>query len=88
VASVQFAGAVGLTNCPGAPRLEFLLGRPDPVAAAPDYTVPEPFRTCLFTPVRSLFDEVQCFPDTPSEILDRMADAGFSAEELVSLLAS
>ncbi|THH31799.1 hypothetical protein EUX98_g2376 [Antrodiella citrinella] len=42
---IQFAGAVGFSNCPGAPRLEFLFGRPPPIAAAPDLTVPEPFDT-------------------------------------------
>ena len=40
---IQFAGAVGVSNCPGAPQLGFLMGRPPPVAAAPDLTVPEPF---------------------------------------------
>ncbi|KAI0063645.1 manganese peroxidase 3 [Artomyces pyxidatus] len=40
---IQFAGAVGVSNCPGAPRLEFLLGRPFPTAPAPDLMVPEPF---------------------------------------------
>ena len=41
--SIQFAGAVGVSNCPGAPQLDFLLGRPAAVAPAPDLTVPEPF---------------------------------------------
>lgn len=40
---VQFAGAVGVSNCAGAPQLSFFLGRPPPTAAAPDLTVPEPF---------------------------------------------
>jgi cytochrome c peroxidase len=40
---IQFAAAVGVSNCPGAPRLKFLLGRPPPKAAAPDLTIPEPF---------------------------------------------
>ncbi|KXN90157.1 Versatile peroxidase VPL1 [Leucoagaricus sp. SymC.cos] len=40
---IQFAGAVGLTNCPGAPRIPFFLGRPPAKAASPDGLVPEPF---------------------------------------------
>ncbi|KAF8166858.1 manganese peroxidase 1 [Pholiota molesta] len=39
---IHLAAAVAVANCPGAPRLEFLLGRPPPKAAAPDLTVPEP----------------------------------------------
>nr|AFR44747.1 manganese peroxidase 2 [Volvariella volvacea] len=66
---IQLAGAVGVSNCAGAPRLEFLLGRPPPVAASPDLLVPEPF-------------------DTITSILARFADAGFSPEEVVALLAS
>ncbi|ETW80401.1 low redox class II peroxidase [Heterobasidion irregulare TC 32-1] len=66
---IQFASAVGLTNCPGAPTLDFYLGRPDAKAAAPDDTVPEPFHT-------------------PDIILARMADVGFTPNEVVALLAS
>ena len=40
--SVHLAAAVGTANCPGAPRLQFMFGRPPPVAPAPDLTVPEP----------------------------------------------
>ncbi|CAA7264026.1 unnamed protein product [Cyclocybe aegerita] len=39
---VHLAAAVGTANCPGAPRLQFMLGRPPPRVAAPDLTVPEP----------------------------------------------
>ncbi|KAF7354119.1 Manganese peroxidase [Mycena venus] len=39
---VQFAGAVALSNCPGAPRLEFLAGRPNKTIAAIDGLIPEP----------------------------------------------
>ncbi|PPR03102.1 hypothetical protein CVT24_012382 [Panaeolus cyanescens] len=42
---VHLAAAVGTANCPGAPRLKFFMGRPPPVAAAPDLTVPEPTDT-------------------------------------------
>lgn len=40
---IQFAGAVGVANCPGAPRLNFFAGRPNPVAPSPDLLIPEPF---------------------------------------------
>ncbi|KAF8997383.1 MnP-atypical-a, class II peroxidase [Cyathus striatus] len=39
---VHLAAAIGTANCPGAPRLQFMFGRPPPVAPAPDLTVPEP----------------------------------------------
>ncbi|KAH9918229.1 manganese peroxidase isozyme precursor [Epithele typhae] len=42
---IQLAGAVGFSNCAGAPRLQFLLGRPAPTQASPDLLVPEPFDT-------------------------------------------
>ena len=40
---IQFAGAVAITNCPGAPPLNAFLGRPDATQPAPDGLVPEPF---------------------------------------------
>ncbi|KAF8168751.1 manganese peroxidase 1 [Pholiota molesta] len=39
---IHLAAAVGVSNCPGAPRLQFMFGRPPPKAPAPDLTVPEP----------------------------------------------
>ncbi|EMD32808.1 fungal class II heme-containing peroxidase [Gelatoporia subvermispora B] len=39
---VQFAGAVALSNCPGAPQLEFLAGRKNATAPAVDGLIPEP----------------------------------------------
>lgn len=40
---IQFAGAAALPNCPvGAPRLEFLFGRPNATAPTPDGLIPEP----------------------------------------------
>ena len=66
---IQFAGAVGVSNCPGAPRLQFLAGRPNATFPADEGTVPEP-------------------QDSVNQILDRMADAGFSPTELIQLLAS
>ena len=42
---IQFAGAVAVSNCPGAPQLPFFLGRNVAKAAAPDGLVPEPFHS-------------------------------------------
>ncbi|KAL5521085.1 hypothetical protein ACEPAG_9007 [Sanghuangporus baumii] len=39
---VAFAGALGITNCPGTPQIQFFAGRPNPVAAAPDGLVNQP----------------------------------------------
>ncbi|EIN09043.1 manganese peroxidase isozyme 2 precursor [Punctularia strigosozonata HHB-11173 SS5] len=39
---VQFAGAVALTNCPGAPRVQFLAGRPNATHPSINGLVPEP----------------------------------------------
>jgi len=39
---IQFTGAVGLSNCPGSPRLTFHAGRPDAVAPSPPGLVPSP----------------------------------------------
>jgi hypothetical protein len=49
VFSIQFAGAVAVSNCPGAPRLNFFLGRPPAKAASPDLLVPEPFGGSSFS---------------------------------------
>jgi len=40
---IQLAGALSFTNCAGAPRVKFALGRPPPKAASPPGLVPEPF---------------------------------------------
>ena len=66
---IQFAGAVGITNCAGAPRIQFLAGRPNATFPADDGTVPEP-------------------QDSVDSILARMEDAGFTAAEVIHLLAS
>ncbi|KAH9927954.1 fungal versatile peroxidase from pleurotus Eryngii [Epithele typhae] len=66
---IQFAGAVGVGNCMGGPKLSFMAGRPYFSIPAPLGLVPKP-------------------EDPIDSILERMADAGFSPEELVALLAS
>ncbi|KAJ8454023.1 hypothetical protein ONZ51_g13271 [Trametes cubensis] len=42
---IQFAGAIGASNCAGAPQLAAFVGRIDATRAAPDGLVPEPFHT-------------------------------------------
>ncbi|KAA1470400.1 manganese peroxidase isozyme precursor [Dentipellis sp. KUC8613] len=39
---IQFAGAVGVSNCAGGPRLQFLAGRSNFSRESPDLLVPEP----------------------------------------------
>ena len=43
--SIQFAAAISLTLCPGAPQVQFVIGRPDPLGPAPDFIVPQPVNT-------------------------------------------
>ena len=40
--SIQFAGAVGVSNCAGGPHLQFLAGRSNISQPSPDLLVPEP----------------------------------------------
>ncbi|EKM51408.1 uncharacterized protein PHACADRAFT_213241 [Phanerochaete carnosa HHB-10118-sp] len=40
---IAFAGAVAMSNCPGAPQMNFFTGRAPATQAAPDGLVPEPF---------------------------------------------
>ncbi|KAL7281661.1 hypothetical protein ACG7TL_004978 [Trametes sanguinea] len=42
---IQFAGAIGASNCAGAPQLAAFVGRIDATQPAPDGLVPEPFHT-------------------------------------------
>ena len=39
---IQFAGAVGVSNCAGGPHLQFLAGRSNISQPSPDLLVPEP----------------------------------------------
>ena len=39
---LYFAAAVGITNCPGAPQIQFFAGRPEATGPAPEGTVSLP----------------------------------------------
>ena len=65
---IQFAGAVGVSNCPGAPRLQFLAGRPNATIPADDGTVPEPQ-----DPVDKIFARMSDGGFTPAELIHLLA---------------
>ncbi|KAF7336170.1 Peroxidase [Mycena venus] len=69
---IQFAAAVSLSLCPGAPKVAFMMGRPLPLAPAPgpDGLVPEPF------------DNVDVILARMADA------GGFTATDVVALLAS
>ncbi|KAG6898133.1 vacuolar protein sorting-associated protein 1 [Termitomyces sp. T32_za158] len=80
---VQFAGAVGLSNCPGSPQLKFFLGRPNATAPAPDLMVPEPSDT-----VTSILSRMADAGFTPRELVALLASHSVAAADLVDPTAS
>jgi manganese peroxidase len=65
---IQFAGSVALTNCPGAPQLEFLAGRPNATFPASNGTVPEPQ-----DPVTMILDRMADAGFTSAELIHLLA---------------
>ena len=43
--SIQFAAALSLSVCPGAPKVNFSIGRPAPLGPAPEFVIPLPTNT-------------------------------------------
>ncbi|OBZ74439.1 Manganese peroxidase 3 [Grifola frondosa] len=78
-APIQFAGAVGLSNCPGAPQLDFFFGRPPAIAPAPDLTVPEPFDTV--DSILARFSDAGGF--TPQEVVALLSSHTVAAADRV-----
>ncbi|KAJ7486980.1 putative versatile peroxidase [Mycena latifolia] len=75
---IQFAGAVGVSNCPGAPRVPFLLGRPKAKAASPPGLIPEPFDS--ITSILARFAEVKF---SPEEVVALLASHTIAAADHV-----
>jgi len=71
---VQFAGALSLAACPGAPQIRFLLGRPPPIAASPPNLVPEPFDNA--TTIFNRMGSVGFSPDDVVALLSSHSIAG------------
>lgn len=66
---IQFAGAVAVSQCPGAPQLEFLAGRPNAKQVPPDGLVPEPQDNV--TSILARFKDASEF--TPDEVVHLLA---------------
>ncbi|KAG6862344.1 hypothetical protein C0995_016042 [Termitomyces sp. Mi166 len=75
---VQFAGAVGVSNCPGTPQLKFFLGRPNATAPSPDLMVPEPFDT-----VTSILSRMGDAGFSPKELVALLASHSVAAADHV-----
>ncbi|KAJ7249929.1 heme peroxidase [Mycena rebaudengoi] len=75
---IQFAGAVGITNCAGAPRLEFLAGRLNTSLPSPPDLVPEPFNT-----VNEIIVRMGDAGFSPSEIVDLLVSHTIAAQDTV-----
>ncbi|KAF7303599.1 Peroxidase [Mycena indigotica] len=75
---IQFAGAVAVSNCPGAPRLEFLFGRPPPKAASPIGLVPEPF-----DPLDKVLPRMADAGFSPAELVALIASHSIAASDLI-----
>jgi len=71
---IQFAGALSLASCPGAPQVEFAFGRPQPTAASPPNLVPEPFDSV--TSILARFASVGFAPHEVVALLSSHSIAG------------
>ncbi|TCD71217.1 Versatile peroxidase vpl1 [Steccherinum ochraceum] len=78
---VQFAGAVAVSNCPGAPQIPFFLGRPPPVSQAPDGLVPEPFDSV--DKILARFADAGPVGFTPVEVVWSLVSHTVAAADLV-----
>lgn len=76
--SIQFAGAVGVSNCAGAPRLEFLAGRSNFSLPSPDLLVPEPSDS-----VDTIIARMGDAGFSPNEIVDLLASHTIAAQDHV-----
>nr|AFK91530.1 manganese peroxidase 2 [Cerrena unicolor]AFR51951.1 manganese peroxidase 2 [Cerrena unicolor] len=76
---IHFAGAVGLTNCGGGPRLQFFAGRPNTSEPAPDYMVPAPFHTA-----DQIFERMADAGFQPDEVVQLMTAHTVAAQHSIN----
>ncbi|KAH8102146.1 manganese peroxidase 1 precursor [Cristinia sonorae] len=82
---IQFAGAVAVSNCPGAPRLPFFLGRVSGTEAAPDGLVPEAFHSA--NQILSRFADAGPVGFSPTEVVRALAAHSVGAADDVDIHA-
>ncbi|KAI0347203.1 short manganese peroxidase [Trametopsis cervina] len=75
---IQFAGAVGVSNCAGGPRLQFLAGRSNFSRPAPDLTVPEPSDS-----VDKILSRMGDAGFSPTEVVDLLISHTVAAQDHV-----
>ena len=76
--SIQFAGAVGVSNCAGGPRLQFLAGRSNISRPSPDLLVPEPSDDN-----NKIFARMGDAGFSPVEVVDLLASHSVAAQDKV-----
>ena len=76
--SIQFAGAVAVSNCAGGPRLQFLAGRSNISQPSPDLLVPEPS-----DPNDKIFARMGDAGFSPVEVVDLLASHSVAAQDKV-----
>lgn len=75
---IQLAGAVSLVQCPGAPQIPFLLGRPPPKAPSPNFLVPEPFNTTT-----QILDRMGSVGFSPQEVVALLSSHSIAGADTV-----
>ncbi|RDX54993.1 manganese peroxidase 1 [Lentinus brumalis] len=75
---IQFAGAVGVSNCAGGPRLQFLAGRSNVTQPSPDLLVPEPSDS-----VDTILARMGDAGFSPNEVVDLLISHTVAAQDHV-----
>ncbi|TBU39342.1 heme peroxidase [Dichomitus squalens] len=75
---IQFAGAVGVSNCRGGPRLQFLAGRSNHSQVSPDGLIPLPE-----DPVDKILARMADAGFSPAEVVDLLASHTVAAQDHV-----
>ncbi|KAI0672097.1 versatile peroxidase VPS1 [Trametes maxima] len=73
---IQFAGAVGVSNCGGGPRLPFFAGRSNVSRVSPDGLIPLPE-----DPVDKIFARMSDAGFSPNELVDLLASHSVAAQD-------